>query len=163
MLGVEVDRDSLRKVTTGLKQASDGKELRKEMARELRAALKPAVSDARSAVMTIPSSGAGRQSPGLRQGIAKRIGTEIRLSGKSTGAKVKARRTPNLRGFDHAPKRTQSRRGWRHPTFGRDTWVTQRGRRRWFDDSTKKHSAKYRAAVKAVIDDFADRLAKRMG
>lgn len=161
MIGVEVDRDSLRRATRELTAASDGKRLRREMAAVMRRALDPAVAEARAAVMSIPSARSG--SPPLRAGIAARIRAEVRLSGRSTGARVRARRTPHIRGFDHAPKRTQSRRGWRRPAFGSETWVTQRGRVRWFDDAVKRRAGESRAAVKAVLDDFARRLADRIG
>lgn len=162
MVAVEltVDQKGVQAVAKALAAEADGKKLRRQMSRNMRAALDPAVADARAGIQGMPSTTGG--SPGLRQEIAKRIKAEARLTGRQTGARVKARQTPNLRGFRHAPKRTQSRKGWRRPVFGnRNAWVRQEGRRGWFDDAMTKRRREYRAAVKKAVDDMAKRIASK--
>jgi hypothetical protein len=41
----------------------------------------------------------------------------VRLSGRSTGVKVRIGQTPNLRGFKMAARRL-NRKSWRHKVFG---------------------------------------------
>lgn len=155
-----VQQERVQEVTKALRGEEDGKQLRRDLAKNMRGALEPAVTDARNAVMTIASARSG--APPLRAGIAQRIRAEARLSGRATGARVRARRTPNLRGFTHAPKRTQSRKGWRRLVFGREgSFVTQVGKPRWFDDTVRRRAGEYRAAVKAAVDAMAKRIADR--
>lgn len=151
----------LAALVRALREEEDGKQLRKELARNMREALKPGASMAKSAAMSIPAAGAGG-SPGLRSAIAKKIRPEVKLGGRWSGARIKAFKTPGLRGFANAPKRTNRAGGWRHPVFGdRETWVTQHGKEKWFDRALEGHANQYRDAVLQAMDDMARRIATR--
>jgi hypothetical protein len=154
--------DDLQLLARALREGEDGKELRKELARNLRAALKPAADQAKSSIMAMPSHGS-RTAPALRSSIAKKIRPEVKLGGRWTGARLKARKTRNVRGFVNAPKRTQMARGWRSPLFGnRDVWVTHRGKADWFDSSVQGGKDEYKAAVVAAMEAMARRIAARI-
>lgn len=154
-----VQAEGLHALLGAIRAEADGKTLRKELARDLRDALKPAVAQARSGIMAMSST--GQTSPALRSQIARRIRPEIKLGGRWTGARVKARKTINVRRFPNAPKRTQSSKGWRTDTFGRDVWRVQHGRVEWFDRAMAGDEAKYRAACQRALERMAARIAAR--
>lgn len=161
IVGVEVTADGIRRLGDALKAEADGKELRRELAKNMRTALAPAAVRAKSGIMAMASSGKGT-GPGLRAGIAKKIRPEVKLGGMWTGARVKSQKTPNLRGFANAPRRTNRRTGgWRTLTYGHEPWRTQPGRIQWFDRAMAGQDARYRAAVREAMQAMADRIAAR--
>ncbi|KAB8162920.1 hypothetical protein FH609_004115 [Streptomyces sp. 3MP-14] len=144
-----------------IRAEEDGKELRRELAANLRNELKPAAALAKSGIMAMSSAGPGT-SPALRSSIAKKIRPEVKLGGRWSGARVKAFKTPGARGFRNAPKRTNRAKGWRHPLFGnRDVWIQQRGREQWFDRALEGRQAQYRRAVLDAMEQMAARIAGR--
>lgn len=161
---LEVKVEGLEALVRALMAEADGKTLRKELARNLRAALKPTVSRAKSEAMTIPGGSRTHAAPRMRQQIARRIVADVRLSGRITGARIRARKTTGMRDFVNAPKRTQGRKGWEHPTFGdKGAMVVQRGRLEWFDKTTKASEPEARAACLHALEDMARRIAMRAG
>lgn len=161
-LGVET-HEGLAALTRALRAEEDGKQLRKELARNLREALKPGAAEAKSSVMSIASAGLPT-APALRSSVAKKIRPEVKLGGRWSGARVKAFKTKNVRNFPNAPKRLNRAGGWRHPVYGnREIWVQQRGRVGWFDRSFEGREGTYLAAVNAAMEDMARRIASRAG
>lgn len=154
-----IHSDDLARLSKILKQRADGKELRKELAANLRKASEPARDAARANIMQMPSGGLPHEGEPLRDAISRRIVTEARLSGRSTGAKVKAKRRGMPRQFEHAAKRT-NREKWRHQVFGKDVWVDQVGRPHWFDDAMKANHAKWKAAVIEAMNETARKIAR---
>lgn len=163
LIAVEVTAEGLERLGQALKAEADGKELRKELAKNLREALKPAAVQAKSGIMAMSSAGLGT-SPGLRSSIAKKIRPEVKLGGMWTGARVKAKKTPGLRGFANAPKRTNRRSGgWRTLTYGHEPWRTQIGRHQWFDRAMDGYQDRYKEAIREAMQAMADRIASRAG
>lgn len=159
-IDVEVTHDDLDALVHAIKAEADGKQLRKELAKNMRDALKPAAEQAKSGIMSMGSA-TGGTAPALRSSIAKRIRPEVRLTGRRTGARVKARKIPGIRGFANAPKRTQAKGGWRTQSWGNGTWRTQHGRIQWFDRAMDGHQAQYREAVRKAMEAMARRIASR--
>lgn len=158
-LGVET-HDGLAALVRALRAEEDGKELRKDLAKNMREALKPGAQEAKNAILGMVSLGGA--APALRPAIAKKIRPEVKLGGRWSGARVKAFKTKNIRGFPNAPKRTNRAGGWRHPVWGdRDNWVTQYGKRDWFDDAFRGREGTYKAAVEQAMEDMARRIADR--
>ncbi|MEU3972339.1 hypothetical protein [Streptomyces bacillaris] len=156
-----VSHEGLTALVRAIRREEDGKLLRKELAKNMRDALRPGAAMAKSGIMAMPSAGTG-MGPGLRAGIAKKIRPEVKLGGRWTGARVKAFKTPGLRGFANAPKTTNRRdAGWRTLTYGREPWRTQVGKRQWFDEAFEKDADRHRAAVYDAMDSMARRLAAR--
>ena len=154
--------EGLDALARALKAEEDGKQLRKELAQNLRNALKPGADQAKSSIMGMISLNGSQ--PALRSAIAKKIRPEVKLGGRWTGARVKAFKTKNVRGFPNAPKRTNSARGWRHPVFGNtDVWVQQRGKLEWFDKAFRGREGIYKQAVHDAMEDMARRIADRAG
>lgn len=161
-LGVETHQ-GLAALVRAIRAEEDGKELRKELAKNLRAALRPGAAEAKSSIMGM-SSGGLRTAPALRSSIARKIRPEVKLGGRWSGARVKAFKTRNVRNFPNAPKRTNRASGWRHPVFGnREVWVDQTGKIDWFDDSFQGREGEYLAAVNEAMENMARRIASRAG
>jgi hypothetical protein len=160
---LQATHEGLEALVRALRQEEDGKQLRKELAKNMRTALRPGAAAAKSSVMTMASAGMGT-GPSLRSAVAKKIRPEVKLGGRWSGARVKAFKTPNIRGFTNAPKRINRRNGgWRTLTYGHEPWRTQTGKPGWFDDSFTNDADAYRAAVYEAMEDMARRLAARAG
>jgi len=157
---VRVEVDGIPALVAALKAEANGKALRRELARDMRGALKPAVTEARSSIMGMSSAGHS-VSPTLRSAISRRISANVRLTGRSTGARVRARKLPDtMRGFRNAPKLT-NRRQWRHQIFGGDDWVDQEGKPNWFDDSMRSGRERYKKSVLGAMENMAQRISRR--
>lgn len=161
-LGVET-HEGLAALVRAIRAEEDGKQLRKDLARNLREQLKPAAAEAKSSIMSMSSAGL-RTAPALRPSIARKIRPEVKLGGRWSGARVKAFKTRNVRGFVNAPKRTNRASGWRHPVFGNaERWVDQQGKVDWFDRSFEGREGEYRQAIERALEDMAQRIASRAG
>lgn len=159
-LELTVDARSLANLAQVLKGEADGKELRKQLGKDLRAAAQPVVTDLRAAIRATPSSGPPHGAP-LRPAIAAGIGAQVRYTGPRTGVSIRVRR-PSVRGFTAAPRRF-NQQSFRHPVFGdTSTWVTQVGAPLWFDAVMDRSRDDARTAVVAAIDAMADQIAARV-
>ena len=160
-LGLELTPQNLRAIARALRAEEDGKELRKELTRNMREALKPGAAQAKSAIMSM-SSITPHDGPALKTAIARKIRPEVRITGRFPGAKIKAFKTKNLRGFPNAPKRTNRASGWRHPVYGnREVWVQQHGKTKWFDRAFEGQDAHYKRQVQFALAGMVNRIASR--
>lgn len=154
---VEVDQKQLRRVYAALRAEEDGKELSRDLVRELRDVAEPAAEAARAAILSMGSH--SEALPGLRGTVAHHTRVKVRLTGKRPGVMVRVDKNGMPRGFRNAPKRLNSARGWRHQVFGNpDVWVSQRGKPGWFDDTMKKFTAEAREAAGHALDKVAKRI-----
>lgn len=164
-MSLSVEQRGLQALAKAMRAEADGKDLRKDLIRELGEAVGPIVEDARGAIAGMESGGLSHEGGGLRAAIAKQIKKQVRLGGRSTGVAVVAGRKGMPRGFEHAPKRT-NRNTWRHPVFqreGRDpVYVEQVGKPRWFDDAGLRARPGARGKVQAALDKMAHRIAQRV-
>lgn len=162
MIDVSVTSDDLVDLAQAIKYEDNGKALRRDLVRNLRTAVRPAVTQAKASIMSMPSSGLHPRGESLRSAIARQVTTQVSLTSRSAKVKVKVGRRGMPRGFRNAPKTTQLAKGWRHPIYGRDRWVPQIGRPGWFDVPMRSHRAEYRAAVEAAVRECADRIARKV-
>jgi hypothetical protein len=160
---LSIEQRALLELGRALKREADGKELRRDLIRELKKPLAPAVAEIKSGVMAI---GAGGLPPGegepLRPAVVRRIRAEVKLSGKAIGVRVRARKTEAVRGFRHAPKRLNSPKGWRHPVHGSDRWVVQFGNPGYFDEPLEGRRGEFRHAVLEAMEATARRIKIRI-
>lgn len=163
MIRVEVKSRDLAQLARSIRAEVDGKKLARGLTKEIRTALQPAVAEAKSAIMSMPSAGGTREGASLRATIARQIKAEARLSGRKAGARVKATKRNMPRGFNNAPKRTNRAKGWRHPVFGStDAWAHQTGKPGWFDDAMRHHRDDCRRAVVSAMGDSARRIIRKV-
>lgn len=159
---LSVDQQAVQKVAKALRAESDGKTLRKELMAELKTAVAPGVAAVQGKLRAIPHRSGAAGSPALGSYLASRVKPSVRLSGRSTGVKVRIGQTPNLRGFKMAARRL-NRKSWRHPVFGdTKTWVTQQSPiPGYFDETLARDRGTYRAAVIRALEKMARKLAAR--
>lgn len=154
-----VEQEGLQSLGRALKEEADGKALRRDLMKGMRTALDKTKEDARSNLMGIASAGlsAGES---LRTAVATQMKAETRLSGRSTGARLRVRRRGMPRGFNNAPKALNNPRGWRHRVYGRDVWVGQiEHPTEWFDRAAREGAGRDRDAVLAAMEAMAQRIA----
>jgi len=153
-----VDQKAVHVIAAAMKAEEDGKALRRDLLREMRAVGKPLVPELQSAVRSVPA--VTTAAPGLRDAVAAGIKVGVRMSGKSTGIKVTVGATPGVRGFRFAGRALNRAKGWRHPVFGRDKWVQQAGKQ-WFEPPLLARRDEVRTAVLTAVESMAQRIAAR--
>jgi hypothetical protein len=156
------DTGDLKRLGKALRQAGDGKALRKELTGGMRGVLRPLVPRVRAAYLAGPSKGARRRrpGPGLRSLLAGSVRVEVRLTGKQAGARIRAdgRRLPS--GMKALPRYWEgtNRRGWRHPVFGnREVWTAQPPHPA-FNAAVRPAEAAARREVDRIVREVARKL-----
>jgi hypothetical protein len=174
MIRTEVTAPDLVDLAVAIKCEENGAVLRRDLLRGLRAAVRPAVGEAKSSIMAMDSGGLRQPGGSLRRAIARQITTEVSMTQKRAKVKVKVRKRNMPRGFVNAPKTVGLPGGWRHPVVQRPLgkgkagpmpaprWVSQLGKPGWFDEPLRSHRAQYRAAVEAAMRATADRIARKV-
>lgn len=156
---LHVEQHGLKRLAAALSIEADGKKLRADLIKNLREAVKPAVTKTKGEILSMHSSGLSHGEP-LRAAIARQIKPEVRVSGKLVGVRVRAKNRGMPRGFGQAPKRTNAS-GWRHPVYGKahgGIWVHQIGKPGWFERPLEEGRREYRVAVKRAMDEAARRI-----
>ena len=161
MTTVEVRKTDLQLLVRALRAEADGKALRRDLVRGLKAAVEPAAAAARASILGMGVRGLSHAEPGLRSSVARATKVSVRTSGKRAGVRVLVKKHSMPRGFFNAPKRLNSRKGWRHPVFGSDRWVLQRGKPGWFDDTLEKAKPAATAAAAAALETVAKRISAK--
>lgn len=161
------DAGDLKAINKALKQAADGKEIRRQLAKQLRGEIRPMVASVKAAWLSAPSQGhksstrARRGQPDLRKLLAKATAGQVRFTGKEAGVRVRTdgRKMPS--GSKSLPTYAEgTKRPWRHPVFGdRETWVTQQRFPRFYDAVQPNEAAARRACIEAV-DTVFDQIAR---
>lgn len=153
---ITVEQKGLTATLAALKAEDNGKALRSQLNKDLRAAVMPAVAEARSAILAMPVKDA---TGGMREAIAAAIKVGVRATGKQAGVQVSLPRNKYPRGFKNAPRKFNAQ-GFRHPVFGTGTWVTQTGDPGWFTKSMLTSEAAARDAIIAALTAMAARIAE---
>lgn len=157
---VAVDERSLARLVAAMRAEADGRELSRDLVRELTAVAEPAMRAARSSILSMGSSSS--LLPGLRTTVAQHTKVRARLGGKHPGVSIRADKNGMPRDFFNAPKRLNAARGWRHMVFGDSgEWVTQRGKPGWFDDTISTFKPAARRAAQQAMQDMARRIDAR--
>src|SRR5687767_6680391 len=146
MIELSVHERGLRDLARACRKESDGKEIRKDLIREMRGALNPARQDVRASIRSMPSQGVRHAGPKLRVAVAQKVIVLIKPGSKAPGARLVAKKTKSVRDFAHAPRRLNSRKGWHHAIFGGPEIVHQIGKPGWFDDPIKARYPQFRKA-----------------
>lgn len=124
------DNRTFRAINDTFREASNGKELRRELTAEVRGVLRPLVPEVRAAYAAQPGF-AGKRSrsragqPPLRTLLARATRVEARFTGKRAGARIRVdgRKMPDQMKSLPAYWEGEKPR-WRWPVFGdRDTWA----------------------------------------
>lgn len=98
---------------------------------------------------------------GLRDTTARALKSVVRDSGRRSGVHITVDGTKMPAGQRYLPRGMDSPKGWRHPVFGTDAWVTQKASPPgWFRTVAKKHKKRARAAIEQSVRDYAARIDK---
>jgi hypothetical protein len=151
------DSGDLKAISRALRQHADGKELRKQLVRELRSEIAPMVAQVKAAWRSAPSRGRrGRAGPSLRSLLARATSGQVRLTGKEAGVRIRTdgRRFPTgMRALPTYAEGTKPR--WRHPVFGdRTNWVPQAPFPRFFAAVQPDQARARRGVERAVAAIF---------
>jgi hypothetical protein len=163
VIDLSVDQAALEGVATALRYEQDGKQLRKDLVTNLKAAVEPALPVIRSGLMTMSTH--SRVTPALRTVVLSKLKVTTRTTGDRAGVRVAIGKAGMPRGFKNAPRRLNKPEGWRHPLFGRrdKPWVAQRGAPGYFDRPLEERQDEMRAAVVQAVQDMSERIARRAG
>jgi len=158
VIELTVDTSQIKRLAARIRSEEASKQLRKDLIKDIRIAVTPAVSAVKAKLRAIPHESIAHPSPALGSYLAARVRPQVKLSGWSAGVRVRIGQTPNIRGFKLAARRLNSTH-WRHKVFGREVWVEQQSPiPGYFDDTLNAGKDQYRAAVYTAIRRFAARL-----
>jgi hypothetical protein len=151
------ESDDFARLVAAINREEQSKQLKKDLRKLIREALKPAQAHARSSIMGM-GGGTKHKGPSIRASISRKVSIQVQMTKRTAGASVRTRKLKGVRGFVNAPKLT-NRKKWRHPQFGdKEVWIDQIGKPLWFDDAMK---AQRDDAMKAVREAM-EKMAKRM-
>ena len=161
----------LEEVVSALRYEEDGKQLRKEMTANLKAAVEPALPEIRSGLAVIGRSET-QVTPALAATVASKVRIAARFTGPRTGVRVSIGKKGMPRDFVNAPRRLNAAKGWRHPVPRRprkdgsmpeEQWVDQMGAPGYFDDPLRARRDEMRLAVQIAVEQMSQRIARRAG
>lgn len=144
----------LRVVSAQLRRAGDGR-VKKQFARNLRAAAAPMVPLVRASIAAIPAKGPA--STGLRQRMQRATRLSVKTVGRSASVSVMVDPKKMPDGQKSLPQYMEGAEGharWRHPVFGDpDKWVQQPSHP-YFFRVVNRLGGMSRVAVAKVIADI---------
>jgi hypothetical protein len=176
--------NQLAKLAKRMKDAgNDGKALRKELLKAVRAGAKPALADTRRAVKTIPVTGSrgggrkareehqfersrgdedrrrarARKGSGLRDSVARSLRLVVKTGSRTPLVRIEVDASKMPEDQRTLPRHLDSVKGWRKPTFGHDPWTRQYGRP-WFRVTIERHAPQVRARILKAMDDIANKI-----
>jgi hypothetical protein len=153
---ITLDQERLRTLAARLMDHENGAKLKRQMVKDLKPALEPALPVIRGELMAM--GGSLTAEPALRATVAANLSTSVRTTGDAPGVRVAISRKGMPRGFANAARRINDGQ-WAHPVYGRGS-VEQRGARGFFDDPLNARREEMRSAIAAALDSWADSIAR---
>lgn len=150
---LSADQEEFKALYGAMKTEGDGKLLRAEINTGLRVLMMPAVSEVKSAILSMHSASLSR-GPSLRQVVAGGVKVGINATGKRTGVRVYVSKRGMPRKFANAP-RDLNAAGW--DVQGR----TQVGVPGFFDRPLAAAGQAARAVILTAVRAMAERIASR--
>ncbi|MGW0805947.1 hypothetical protein [Nonomuraea sp. NPDC002799] len=98
-----------------------------------------------------------RKGAGLRDTVARSLRLTVKTGSKSARVRIEVDSSKMPEDQRTLPKHLDNPKGWRHPTFGNEPWVTQKGQP-WFEVTIRKHLPAVRAHVLKAMDDIAKKV-----
>lgn len=160
---IEMDTDLKEKMIhlrKAMAEATDGKVIKRELAKELRGLLNPLVAKQRAAVMRLPSRG-GSHGQSMRAAIARQTKAATRWSGDNIGVQVIQRARSMPRGFQFAGRAFNRAEGWNPQTLGGETIHQQIRPAQWFDGQTTGVRAETTRQVHEALNRAATKMAAK--
>lgn len=188
--GFRIEASDYTRTARRLRAEGDGKRLLRDMNAEFRDVLKPVMEDMRSRVMSLESRGSTESSSTLaragegvkrkvgesdqaladrihrramsgRHGLRARVARSLRIITRTSGdVRISTNGSRMGAGAAGIPRGMDSPQGWRHPVFGRDTWVRQGASPPgWFLETADAAAPEAIRGAERVLDKYATYLA----
>lgn len=148
---------------------SAGRDLRRDMGKEIRHVAKPVLDDMKDTIEAMPLpvvSGYGVNAyngPSGAGGISGRIAAATKISITGRGVRIRVA-TGALGNASNLPGYIDAGVTWRHPVMGnRRAWVGQRAARDgWFTKTGLKHHPQIKREVTEILMRYAAQMAARL-
>jgi hypothetical protein len=157
---IEMDTDlkeKMGKLKRAMAAAENGKDIKREIAKELRALMNPLVAEQRARVLRLPSKGGHTQS--MRQAVARQTKAATRWGGNNMGVSVIQRARAMPRNFQMAGRMFNREEGWNPQTLGGETVHQQVRPTQWFDQPTTGVRGEASHKMHQALDRAADKIA----
>lgn len=151
---VRVEPDGLTETVRRLRQTAQGKQLLKQLRKDTRRSLAPAVPAIRSAVKGLPSKGesARRGRPGLRKTTAKATRLQVKLTATKAGVTVRVDPRKMPQGMHNLPAYVEGTfKPWRVKEFGTDR-VHEQHAHPYFDPIIRRYRPQAVRAIEEALD-----------
>ncbi len=164
MAGIRIDSDvqaQMRRLGLALRVHSDGKTLKKDIAKRLRKIAGPLAKEQKARVLRLPSKGHAGSS--MRQAIARQTRAATRWGGRDVGISVIQRARGMPRDFNMAGRAFNREDGWHPTTLGGESVHQQMTPTGWLDDVPVGVRPDAAREVRAALDDLAAKIAASAG
>jgi hypothetical protein len=156
---VEEERHFLQALGRALAAESDGKALKRDLAKQLRQVIQPLRAQVLRRLMSI--GGSTHSGSGLRESVGRQTRAGVRFSGKNTGVNLVQRSRGMPRNFPMAGRALNREEGWTPTSLGGTKVHQQATPVEWFDEPAQQSTDEARRAVKQALEDMAQRIANR--
>jgi hypothetical protein len=161
-----VSSQQLAALTRTLRQTAEGKELLKQLRKDLRRQAQPMVPAVRSSIRGLPSRGESRRRgrKSLRAEMARAVTLQVKTSGRGAGISVfmSPKKMPDgKKGLPGYFERIPGKERLRHPVFGnREVWVQAQNvpPGGYFTRTVRPAEARVRAAIETTVNDLVRRI-----
>lgn len=191
--GFRIEATDYTRTARRLRAEAGGKRLLRDMNAEFRDVLKPVMEDMRAKVTSLESRGSTSSSATLaragqgvkrkvgesdeafahridrraksgRHGLRARVARSLRIVTRATGdVRISTNGSRMGRSAAIIPRVMDSPQGWRHPVFGRATWVRQGASPPgWFLETADAAAPEAIRGAERVLDKYADYLANTL-
>jgi hypothetical protein len=137
--------------------AAGGKQLKRELSKQLRQLMNPLVQARRQSVLSLPSK--GHSGPSMRQAIARQTRAATRWRGRNTGISIIQRARGMPRDFSMAGRAFNREEGWNPTALGGVQVHQQVTPAKWFDSMERGDRPRVRQAVIEALEDTAAKMA----
>lgn len=152
-------RDALQAIARAMAKESDGKSLKRDLAKNLRGVVEPLRAKVIAKLMSLPSQ--GHPGAGMREAIARQTRAGVRFTGRQTGVNLVQRARGMPRNFQYAGRAFNREEGWNVTSLGGEQLVQQMQPAQWFDGPIEDDApGEARRAITGALEDMADRIAR---
>lgn len=157
------DNGDLQKLSKDLRKYADGKRLRQQFVKDVRAEVRPLQNQVKAAYRAQPGWSGRRTRPGgsLRGMLAKAVTTTARVSGKLAGVtlRVDGKKMPSS--MRRLPKLYEGNVSWRHPVFGNKSAAVNQDATPTFTRLVPRLGRPVQKRVEKLADEIARKIARR--
>lgn len=160
---IEIDpddyREAMRAIGRAVGKEADGKALKRDLARKLRAIIGPLREKVVARLMSLPSS--GHSGEGMREAIARQTKAGTRFGGKNAGVQLVQRTRGMPRNFPYAGRAFNREEPWTPTTLGGIQVTQQMQPAQWFDGPIQDEApGEAQAAILEALEETAERIAR---